>query len=151
MSYDEALADLKEQFGSEKLLDTDEVAAAIGRSREALAMMRLRKQFPQSKKIGRRVVVSIYDLAKFIAQPADEVMPVPSQKKPSKVSAPSAAKPAPSSKKTPSPMRRPPSLASALRAFGKVIDEQQAQLYFQNELFAKLEAIEIRRATHLGT
>jgi hypothetical protein len=49
--------------------------------------------------------------------------------------------------KKPSSTRRPPSLASALRSFRNAIDEQQAQLYFQNELFAKLEAIELSRTT----
>lgn len=75
MSYDEALADLKEQFGSENL-ETEEVAAAIGRSREATAMMHLRKQFPACQEIGGRVVVSIYDLARFLSDssPASEAL-----------------------------------------------------------------------------
>lgn len=132
MSYEEALADLKQQFGPKKLLDTQDVAAALGRSREAMAMLRLRKQFPIARKHGRKVVVSIYDLAKFIA--GDE--PSPALPAPGRSS---ASKNLPSKEKS----RRPPSLAKALAGFRASIDQQQLQVEFQNGVFAFLEALEI--------
>jgi hypothetical protein len=133
MSYEEALADLKEQFDPKKLLDTQDVADALGRSREAMAMLRLRKQFPIARKNGRRVVVSIYDLARFISGEDSAPAPTP------------AAKPTPPSANAPAPgrNRRPPSLAKALSAFRQSIDRQQLQVEFQNGVFSCLEAIDI--------
>ena len=144
MSYEEALADLKEQFGPKKLLDTQDVADALGRSREAMAMLRLRKQFPIARKHGRRVVVSIYDLAKFIAgeYSAGEYS----------ASDPAPLKPAKSVTTAPTapPLgrnRRPPSLAKALAAFRQSINQQQSQVEFQNGVFAYLESIDIAEST----
>lgn len=133
MSYEEALADLKEQFGPKKLLDTQDVANALGRSREAMAMLRLRKQFPIARKHGRKVVVSIYDLAKFIAgDDSAETPPLPSKSKPKPTIAHATAR-----------SRRPPSLAKALQGFRQSIGELQLQMDFQNGVFACLEALDI--------
>lgn len=133
MSYEEALADLKEQFGPKKLLDTQDVADALGRSREAMAMLRLRKQFPIARKHGARVVVSIYDLAKYIA--GDE---------PETTASSRTAKSDLTVKKSQSAAgaRRPPSLAKALASFRQSIADQELQVHFQNGVFSFLEALD---------
>lgn len=135
MSYEEALADLKEQFGPKKLLDTQDVADALGRSREAMAMLRLRQKFPIARKHGARVVVSIYDLARYIA--GDDAAEVPAPAPP--------PKPAPVAKISDAAgrSRRPPSLAKALASFRQSIAQQELQVQFQNGVFAGLEALEI--------
>lgn len=136
MSYEEALRDLKDQFGPKKLLDTQDVAEALGRSREAMAMLRLRKQFPIARKHGRRVVVSIYDLAKFIS--GDDASNAAADTTPT----PKAVKATPGRSN-----RRPASLAKALVGFRHAIDQQQIQIEFQNGVYACLEAIEIASTT----
>lgn len=137
MSYERALADLKEQFGTKKLLDSQEVADAIGRSREALAMMRSRKQFPIAQKRGRKVVVSIYDLAEYIAGESQPLHPSPAPAvKPAHTQSAKAAGPD-------GRTRRPPSLAKALASFRASINQQQSQIEFQNAVFASLEAREL--------
>lgn len=141
MSYKEALADLKEQYGARKMLNTDEVAEAIGKSREALAMLRYRRRFPIGKKVGARFMVSIYDLAHFIGDP-----PEPKEASPAIQPKP-APKPHISSSEKSKPTRKPPSLAKSIMAFRKSIDEVQAQLDFQNEIFARLEALSIAHIT----
>ncbi len=141
MSYEEALADLKEQYGARKMLNTDEVAEAIGKSREALAMLRYRRRFPIGKKVGARFMVSIYDLAHFIGDPPapEEAAPVVQPKL--------APKPRLSASEKSKPTRKPPSLARSIMAFRKSIDALQLQVEFQNEMFARLEAIDLARAT----
>ena len=66
MSYADALADLKADFGKKKLLTPAEIAPYIGRSASAIASLRSRKGFPPAKKEGGKVVVSIYALAHYI-------------------------------------------------------------------------------------
>lgn len=134
MSYEEALADLKEQYGNRKMLNTDEVAEAIGKSREALAMLRYRRRFPIGKKVGARFMVSIYDLAHFIGDP-----PEPAEASPA-IELKPAPKPRLPTTDRSKPTRKPPSLARSIMAFRKSIDALQLQVEFQNEVFARLEA-----------
>lgn len=140
MSYEEALADLKEQYGARKMLNTDEVAEAIGKSREALAMLRYRRRFPIGKKVGARFMVSIYDLAHFIGDPPEPEGAAPA------VPPKQASKPRSSTTDKSKPTRKPPSLARSIMAFRKSIDEMQGQVEFQNEIFARLEAMDLARA-----
>lgn len=137
MSYKEALADLKEQYGARKMLNTDEVAEAIGKSREALAMLRYRRRFPIGKKVGARFMVSIYDLAHFIGDPPEP------EEATSAGQAKLTPRPRASAIDRLKPTRKPPSLARSLMAFRKSIDDIQSQVEFQNEIFARLEAIVI--------
>lgn len=75
MSYEDALADLKADFGKKKLRTPTEIAPYISKSPSARASMRTRKQFPiATKDMGGRVVVSIYALAKYIGE--DDVTPL---------------------------------------------------------------------------
>lgn len=141
MSYEAALADLKEQYGNRKMLNTDEVAEAIGKSREALAMLRYRRRFPIGKKVGARFMVSIYDLAHFIGDPLE-----PEEEAPSIQSKP-APRPRSTATEKPKPTRKPLSLAKSIMAFRKSIDVMQLQVEFQNEIFSRLEGIDIARVT----
>ena len=130
MSYEEALADLKADFGKKKLLTPTDIAPYISKSPSAQASMRTRKQFPIAKKeMGGRVVVSIYALAKYIGED-DSGPPDGAEKirvgKPAK----SAAKTAKGVDKT-KPCRRAPSLGKTLTAFRKRVIDTALQLQFQ--------------------
>ena len=140
MSYEDALADLKADFGKKKLLTPAEIAPYISKSPSAQASMRTRKQFPIAKKdMGGRIVVSIYALAKYIGEDdagppvADEQIRVGKPAKP-------VAKTAKGIDKT-KPYRRPPSLGKTLIALRKRVIDIALQLQFQQTLFADLEAI----------
>lgn len=134
MSYEDALKDLKAQYGNRKLFNTDEVATELGRSRQALAMLRYRRQFPIGKKVGGRYMVSIYDLAHFIGDPAPDELAKNNEQQKHVAQSPRTA-----TGNQSKPTRRPPSLAKTLMMFRKSIDEQQSQIEFQNEVFARLE------------
>ena len=139
MSYEDALADLKADFGKKKLLTPTEIAPYISKSPSAQASMRTRKQFPIAKKdMGGRVVVSIYALAKYIGE--DDASPdFPEQIRLSKPAKP-AAKTAKGTDKT-KPYRRPPSLGKTLTALRNRVIDTALQLQFQQTLFAELEVI----------
>ena len=139
MSYADALADLKADFGKKKLLTPGEIAPYISKSPSAQASMRTRKQFPIAKKdMGGRVVVSIYALAKYIGE--DDASPdAVEQIRVSKPAKP-VAKTAKGIDKT-KPYRRPPSLGKTLTALRKRVIDTALQLHFQQTLFAELEAI----------
>ena len=69
MSYEDALADLKADFGKKKLLTPADIAPYISKTPSAQASMRSRKQFPIAEKdMGGRVIVSIYALARYIGE-----------------------------------------------------------------------------------
>lgn len=138
MSYEDALQDLKAEYGNRKLLNTEEVATELGRSRQALAMLRYRRQFPIGKKVGGRYMVSIYDLAHFIGDPAPDKPANNNEQKKHVVQSPRSATSSQSK-----PTRRPPSLAKSLMMFRQSIDEQQSQIEFQNEVFARLERLHL--------
>ena len=140
MSYEDALADLKADFGKKKLLTPAEIAPYISKSPSAQASMRTRKQFPIAKKeMGGRVVVSIYALAKYIGE--DDAGPPDAAEK-IRVGKPSkpVTKTAKGIDKT-KPYRRPPSLGKTLTALRKRVIDTALQLQFQQTLFAELEAI----------
>lgn len=66
--YEKVLADLKSQFPGRFTLNIDEVAAALHKSKQALASMVHRGTFPLPVlKVGNRVAVSIYHMAEFLA------------------------------------------------------------------------------------
>lgn len=135
MSYEDALADLKADFGKKKLLSPAEIAPYICKSPSAQASMRTRKQFPIAKKdMGGRIVVSIYALARFIGED-DEAENTP---KPTATTKPST-KTAKGIDKT-KPYRRPPSLGKMLTVFRKRVVDTALQLQFQQSLFGEIEA-----------
>ena len=148
MSYQDALADLKEEFGKKKLLTPADIAPYIDRSASAQASMRTRKQFPIAKKdMGGRVVVSIYALARFIGEDDNPIIvpkPAPTSK-PAKASAKSAK----GVDKT-KPIRRPPSLGRTLTMFRARIIDTALQLQFQQTLYAELEAVAMDKVAKAG-
>ena len=148
MSYEDALADLKADFGKKKLLTPSEIAPYISKSPSAQASMRTRKQFPIAKKdMGGRIVVSIYALAKYIGE--DDGPPdAPEQIRVGKPAKP-VAKTAKGIDKT-KPYRRPPSLGKTLLLLRKQVIETTLQLQFQQALFAELEAIAMDQVTAPG-
>lgn len=148
MSYQDALADLKEEFGKKKLLTPSDIAPYIDRSASAQATLRTRKRFPIAKKdLGGRVVVSIYALARFIGEDDDPIIvpkPAPATK-PAKASAKSAK----GVDKT-KPIRRPPSLGRTLTMLRARVIDTALQLQFQQALFSELEAIALDKAAKPG-
>lgn len=148
MSYKDALADLKADFGKKKLLTPAEIAPYISKSPSAQASMRTRKQFPIAKKdMGGRVVVSIYALAKYIGEDDDAIIvpkPAPATK-PTKVSVKSAS----GADKT-KPIRRPPSLGRTLTMLRARVIDTALQLQFQQTLFSELEAFALDQAAKPG-
>lgn len=151
MSYADALADLKATFGNKKLLTPAEVAPFIGKSASAQAKLRERDKFPIKPKpgMGNRVVMSIYDVAHFIGDDAEqiEIKPFTVSKPPKQQKA--SKRTAATSDKT-KPIRRPPSLGATLRGFRSRIEALSLQLEFERALFTELEAIEVDRAAGRG-
>lgn len=63
------LEDLRKRFGDKVVLGTDDLEAVLGISRGQQANLRSQNRFPiQTRKVGSRVVVSIYDLAKHLSR-----------------------------------------------------------------------------------
>lgn len=63
------LEDLRKRFGDKVVLGTDDLEAVLGISRGQQANLRSQNRFPiQTQKVGSRVVVSIYDLAKHLSR-----------------------------------------------------------------------------------
>lgn len=148
MSYADALADLKADFGKQKLLTPPDIAPYISKTAAAQAALRSRKKFPiATKDVGGRIFVSIYDLAHYIGDDdkAEEVKPA---KQPSKT------KPQQPTKSTgidkSKPTRRPPSLGKTLKLMRAQREAMELQLEFQRDLYIELEAIELDRTAKSG-
>lgn len=146
MSYADALADLKATFGNKKLLTPAEVAPFIGKSASAQAKLRERDKFPIKPKpgMGKRVVMSIYDVAHYIGDEVEQIEVKPSTSKPSKQ--PSTSKKTSMAIDKTKPIRRPPSLGATLRGFRSRIEALSLQLQFEQALFAELEAAHLDKS-----
>ena len=144
MSYEDALKDLRAEFGKKLMLTTEDIAPYIGRSANAQRVLKSRKRFPiPQKRLGGHNVMSIYALAHYIGDDSE-----PEAAKPSIQAKPAKARRSRTSNETPDPKRptrRPPSLASAISAFRRQIEETARQLEFQRDLLTKLEAIDFDR------
>jgi hypothetical protein len=142
MSYADALADLKADFGKQKLLTPSDIAPYISKTASAQAALRSRKKFPiATKDVGGRIFVSIYDLAHYIGDDeADDVKPAkqPPKDKPQQ---PTKSTGIDKSK----PTRRPPSLGKTLKLLRAQREAMELQLEFQRDLYIELEAIEFDR------
>ena len=156
MTRDEILADLKEQYGRQLVLSPSDIALAIWRSPKAQANTRSRGVFPiPVKRAGGKVVVSIYDLADYLAgdQPAPRASapsPIPaavsaqvpaSERQPGKPGAPKPPKAAakPTRGAPPAawlPARRRKSLGPELLGFRQALD-------FWGAVHAEHEAVEL--------
>lgn len=116
MEYDEVLADLKLHFGAKKLLSPEDIADVIGRTPSAQAILRSRGDFPiPHAKLGGKIVISIYDLAKYIANPGS--------------SSPKSVSSNPLNKS-----KRAPSLSRAILSFEQAIQRQSDKLLFMTQL-----------------
>lgn len=147
MSYADALADLKADFGKQKLLTPSDIAPYISKSSSAQAALRSREKFPiATKDVGGRIFVSIYDLAHFIGD--DDVEDVAPVKQPQKARQHKPAKDNASDKSKPT--RRPPSLGKTLKLMRARREQMELQLEFQRDLYIELEAIELDRTTKIG-
>jgi hypothetical protein len=151
VSYADALADLKATFGNKKLLTPAEVAPFIGKSASAQAKLRERDKFPIKPKpgMGKRVVMSIYDVAHYIGDEVEQIEVKPSTGKPPKQ--PRTSKKATTAIDKTKPIRRPPSLGATLRGFRRRIDALSLQLEFEQALFTELEALALDRAAKQGS
>lgn len=159
MSYQAALADLKQVFGDKKLLSPSDIAPHIGKSATAQAKLRERGSFPIPIKMGmgKRVVVSIYDLAHYLG---DDATDSPQQshsgqgmaRESDKVASKSISARRGSHAANPSkPFRRPPSLGKTLLAFRANIETIEMRLQFERELLLALEAIHSAAMLEKGT
>lgn len=85
MSYERILEDLKSHFGEKKLLSPKDIAPYISRSTHAQQALRKRNRFPiPTHKFGGKVVIKIYDLARYLSNdiPIEEwIAAAESQKK----------------------------------------------------------------------
>jgi|GEM_PF-3014040 len=148
MSYEDALADLKAEFGKKKLLTPSDIAPYICKSPSAQASMRTRKQFPIAQKdMGGRIFVTIYALARFVGED-DDTQSTPKPTTPTKP-ATASTKTAKGIDKT-KPYRRPPSLGKTLTMLRKRVVDTALQLQFQQSLFGELEAIAMDRVAKPG-
>lgn len=148
MSYEDALADLKAEFGKKKLLTPSDIAPYICKSPSAQASMRTRKKFPIAQKdMGGRIFVTIYALARFVGGD-DDAENVPKPAATSKPAKPSA-KTAKGIDKT-KPYRRPPSLGRMLTTFRTRVIDTALQLQFQQALLGELEAVALDRVAKPG-
>ena len=152
MSYEETLRDLKEEFGKQKLLNVSDIAPYLGKSEQALASLRYRNKGLKSggsnillnpRKFGGRLVVSIYDLARYISGEGSATSTAPKNTAP----APSAKRktPAGSSKRQTTGVIRPPSLGKIIALMTKEMESHRRELEARQELVAMLEALELDR------
>lgn len=139
MSYEAILAELKAEFGKKVLLSPDDIAPWIAKSRDAQQALRKRGTFPiPTTKMGGRIVIKIYDLAKWLSTtPEETVVVYPPTKKPVK-------------QDKPSPFARPyksrhPGFAKSLMDFSTGLQKQQESLNFSMELYRALETIALQK------
>ena len=125
------LADLRRQFGKKTLLTPEDLADVIAQSPGAQAVARHRGRFdiPLTKR-GRKIYVSIYDLADWLASGGTPATQGPYN---------NAANPTKATSAVSKPPRRQ-SLASILVLARQALD-------FDAEVFAALEAISLATAT----
>lgn len=139
--YAEVLLDLKKEFNGKILLSPADIAPYISKSAEAQWALRERGNFPiKYSKMGRSIVIKIYDLARYFAddQEMDAVnTPTPPKPKPKAVAA--------AKKGLTMNQRRIPNFAKTLMLFGQQVEQQEMQLDFMRQLFAELERIELMR------
>lgn len=151
MTYAAALDDLKQAFGAKKLLTPAEIAPHIGKSAAAQAKLRDRGRFPIKVKrdLGNQVVMSIYDVARYIGEEIEDetgsVQPERVATAPKSSSSTTRTSASSSKVNTSKPYRRPPNLAKLLLGFQSHIAAAEAALEFDRQLFAALEVVHMNR------
>ena len=132
--YAEVLADLKKEFNGKILLSPADIAPYISKSAEAQWALRERGNFPiKYSKMGRSIVIKIYDLARYFAddQEMDAVTPTPTPK----------AKAVSAKKGLTTNQRRIPNFAKTLMLFNQTVEQQEMKSEFMRHLFGELEKI----------
>lgn len=137
--YAEVLADLKKEFNGKILLSPADIAPYFAQSAAAQWAMRERGNFPvKYSKVGRLVVIKIYDLARYIADDQSEQdtpTPTPAPQKTAKRQVSGV----------PNNTRRIPNFAKSLMMFGQQVEQEEMKAAFMRSLFSELEQIELLR------
>lgn len=138
--YAEVLADLKTEFGGKILLSPADIAPYISKSPEAQWALRERGNFPiKYSKMGRSIVIKIYDLARYFAEDQDVDMvnaPMPTPKPKPKATA---------AKGLTTNQRRIPNFAKTLMLFNQQVEQQEMKSDFMRLLYIELERIELMK------
>lgn len=146
MSYQQALSDLKEQFGSKKLLTPAEVATVLPRCVKTVRQIINSDKSPlPPKTVGKTVCVSIYDLARFLAPDEAESPTAIAATTPSVKASSRARKPSKADLDPTKPYRRPPSLGKLLTAFETRIADLALRAQFESELLAELQKLSLSK------
>lgn len=138
--YAEILADLKKDFGGKILLSPLDIAPYFAKSVAAQWALRERGNFPvKYSKMGRLIVIKIYDLAKYLAedQDVDEVKTITPALMPK--TKPAAKKGAATNS------RRIPNFAKTLMLFNQQVEQQEMKSEFMRNLFDEMERIELMK------
>lgn len=146
MSYQQALSDLKEQFGSKKLLTPAEVATVLPRCVKTVRQIINSDKSPLPPKIvGKTVCVSIYDLARFLA-PDEEESPKATEATATSGQASGRTRKSSKAELDPTkPYRRPPSLGKLIMGFQTRIADLALRMRFESELLAALEELSLSK------
>jgi hypothetical protein len=139
--YKIILEDIKAEFPGVKMLDLIQVAKMFDNTRGALYKLMERKTLSlKFKKDGGKYLVSIYTLAKYLAE-TDEAEEQPLQPS-AKVKAPKASQPVVVKGVV---RHRPPASKRLFHCFMANIQQLQEEAIFYGELYRELEAIEFDR------
>lgn len=146
MSYQQALSDLKEQFGSKRLLTPAEVATVLPRCVKTVRQIINSDKSPLPPKVvGKTVCVSIYDLARFLAPDEAESPKAIEATATSGKASGRARKPSKVELDPTKPYRRPPSLGKLIVGFQARIADLSLRLQFESELVAELERLSLAK------
>jgi hypothetical protein len=138
--YDEVLADLKTEFGKKILLSPSDIAPYINRSVDAQSALRNRKTFPiPYGKMGGKITIKIYDLARYIAN--DDVVAV------------ATAMPTKSVVRLQQPKEKSHrgfSLGKSLISFARTIERAELQIEFMKCLYIAIAKIDLEKTMPKG-
>lgn len=146
MSYQQALSDLKEQFGSKKLLTPAEVATVLPRCVKTVRQIINSEKSPlPPKTVGKTVCVSIYDLARFLAPDEAESPKVLPTTAPSVKASGRAGRSSKVVLDPTKPYRRPPSLGKLITGFQTRIADLELRMQFERELLEELHKLSLSK------
>ena len=144
--YKIILEDIKAEFPGVKMLDIQQVAKMFDRTRGALYKLMERETLSlKFRKEGGKYLVSIYDLAKWMAEKneaEEQQAPTATKNKAPKLSKPVMVKGV--------VRHRPPASKRLFNRFMENIMQIQEEALFYRELYGELEAIELGRTDTKG-
>lgn len=128
------LEDLKERFGAKMLLSAADVAEVLGTTAAAVYKLKERGTLPVAKKYGSKVCVPIRALAEWLDEGSEpENAPAVRPRR------------ANAEKPTANPRRSRAAIAKAIgAAFKQSWEARMAQIHFEQEVFAHIEAAQLR-------